>query len=276
MGFKLPLTNLQNVAPGNVATLKVPAGPGTPTYDQIKLALGGGLTAAKITRITGKANGRVFMDEGGGGATRINTRDAYKGVYVDAGAVVIDFTERNARNGAAEQLVASVPGNLLQDLTFEIALDATAPEGSTITASANYRPPTRNPFIRKLLNTSQSFAAAGSSGSPNIMYLPVGGAGGKLKRVWINESVAGVITHAQIRIAQNVVYDSDRSIAEIDQKRNLLVPQAGVFVLDFIEDGNLAGMLDTSSAPNVELRLTTSAAATFSVDYELIDPIGRL
>jgi hypothetical protein len=58
--------------------------------------------------------------------------------------------------------------------------------------------------------------------------------------------------------------------------RNLLVPQAGITVLDFIEDGNLAGMLDTSAAPNVELRLVTGAAATFNVDYELIDPIGRL
>ena len=36
MGYKLPLSNLQNVAPGNVATLKCPAGPGSPTYDQIK------------------------------------------------------------------------------------------------------------------------------------------------------------------------------------------------------------------------------------------------
>ncbi|HEV6967421.1 major capsid protein P2 [Roseateles sp.] len=276
MGFKVQLTNLQNVAPGNVATLKVPVGPGAPTYDQVKLVLGGGLTPAKITNIRGKANGRIFLDESGNGATAVQQRDAYRGIFNDATEVVLDFTERNARNGAAEQLVAAVPGSLLQDLSFEITLDATAPAGSTITAIANYRPPTTNPNIRKLLTTTQAFAAAGTTGAPNIMYLPVGGQGGKLKRVWIRESVAGVITHAQIRIANNVVFDADRAVWEYDQKRNLLVPQAGLAVLDFIEDGNLAGMLDTGSAPNVELRLTTSAAATFGVDYEFLDPIGRL
>ena len=276
MGLKNPLTNLQNVVPGNTATLKVPVGKGSPTYDQIKFALGGGLTAAHLTSIVGKANGRIFMDESAGGATRVNLRDAYKNTAVAAGFVVLDFTERQARGGSAEQLVASIPGALLQDLSFEIKIAAGAPAGGTIAASANYRPPTSNPFIRKILNTNQSFAAAGTTGTPNIMYLPVGGAGGKMKRVWISESTAGVITHAQIRIANNVVFDADRTTAENDQTRNLLVPQAGMFVLDFIEDGNLAGLLDTSAAPSVELRLTTSAAATFSVDYELIDPINRL
>lgn len=275
MSFKLPLTNLQNVAPGNTATLKLPAGPGAPTFDQIKLQLGGGMTAAHILSVRGKTNGRIFLDESGGGPV-INARDAYKNVAVNAAFVVIDFTERQSRNGAAEQLVASVPGALLQDLSLEIAIAPGAPAGGTIAAFANYRPPTRNPFIRKLLSTTQAFAAAGTTGAPNIMYLPVGGAGGKMKRIWIRESVPGTISAAQLRIANNVVFDAPRLSFENDQTRNLLVPQAGICVLDFIEDGNLAGMLDTSSAPNVELRLVTGAAAVFSVDYELIDPIGRL
>ena len=44
MGYKIPLTNLQNVAPGNTATLKCPVGQGAPTYDQIRLELSGSLT----------------------------------------------------------------------------------------------------------------------------------------------------------------------------------------------------------------------------------------
>lgn len=273
MGYKVPATNLQNVAASNTATLKIPVGPGSPTFDQIKLLLTGGALPAHILSIKGKANGRIFLDESGGG-TVINARDAYKNVTVNAGFVVIDFTERQSRNGAAEQLVAAIPGSLLQDLTFEIQLSAAFV--GAISAQLNYRPPTTNPYIRKLLTTTQSFAAAGGTGSPNIMYLPVGGAGGKLKRVWIRESAAGLITAAQIRIANNVVFDALRTSFENDQVRNLLVPQAQICVLDFIEDGNLAGMLDTSAAPNVELRLTTTAAGTYSVDYEFIDPIARL
>jgi Viral coat protein P2 N-terminal domain len=274
MGYKLPLTNLQNVAPGNVATLKAPAGPGAPTYDQIKLELGGTLTPAHIEYVRGKANGRIFLDESTG--TIINARDTYRGIFTEAGFVVLDFTEPKARNGAAEQLLASVPGALLQDLSFEIKLTAGAPVGGTIKAVANYRPPTNNPFIRKMLSTSQAFSAAGTEASPNILYLPVGGGGGKLKRIWLHESVAGTTSFAQIRIANNVVHETTRARLENDQKRNSLTPQAGVVVLDFVEDGNLAGMLDTSRAPMVELRLANAAACAYTVFYELIDPIGRL
>jgi hypothetical protein len=272
MSYKVPLTNLQNVAAGNTATLKLPVGKGAPTYDQIKLILAGGALPAHIESIRGKANGRIFMDESNG--TDLKKRHVYRGIPSTDGFAVIDFTEPKARNGAAEQLVASVPGALLQDLSLEIKLAAGFV--GTIKAAANYRPPTTNPFIRKLLNTSQAFSAAGTDGAPNIMYLPTQGAGGKMKRIWIHEDGAGAITSVQLRIARNVVYEASRTELEDDQKRNGLTPQASICVLDFIEDGNLAGMLDTSNAPEVELRMATSAAGSYRVYYELIDPITRL
>lgn len=274
MPYQLTLTNLQNVTPGNVATLKIPAGPGAPTYDGIKLVLSGGMTAAHIESIRGKANGRIFLDEATG--TILQSRDAYRGVTTEASFVVLDFTEPKARNGAAEQLLASVPGSLLADLTFEIKIAAAAPGAGKIKAVAIYRPPTSNPYIRKMLATAQGFSAAGTDAAPNIMYLPVGGAGGKIKRVWIHESVAATTTGVQIRIANNVIHEATRAELENDQKRNGLTPQAGVVVLDFVSDGNLAGMLDTQNAPMVELRLTNGAACNYTVYYELIDPIGRL
>lgn len=274
MGYKIPLTNLQNVVPGNVATLKCPVGQGAPTYDQIRLELSGGMTPAHIEYVRGKANGRIFLDEGSG--LVINDREDYRGIYNDATAIVLDFTEPKARNGAAEQLVASVPGSLLADLTFEIKIAAGAPAGGRITAVANYRPPTSNPFIRKMLATTIAFSMAGSDAAPNIAYLPTGSNGGKIKRIWISETTPGSITGAQVRVANNVVHEVTRARAEHDQKRNELVPQAGVFVIDFIEDGNLAGMLDTSNMPQIELRLTTSVADSYKIYYELLDPIGRL
>lgn len=272
MTYKVPLTNLQNVVAGNTATLKLPVGPNAPTYDQIKFVLTGGATPAMVTSIRGKANGRIFMDESSG--SDLKKRHVYRGIPSTDGFMVLDFTEPKARNGSSEQLVASVPGALLQDLSIELKLDATFV--GAITAAANYRPPTTNPFIRKLLNTSASFNAAGTDGAPNMMFLPTGGAGGKIKRIWVHEDGAGAITSVQIRIANNVVYESARDALEDDQKRNGLTPQANICVLDFIEDGNLAGVLDTGKAPNVEMRLSTSAAGSYRVYYELIDPIGRL
>lgn len=274
MSFTLPLTNLQNVGTNNTATLKAPAGPGAPTYDQIRFVLGGTATPAHIDSFRAKANGRIFMDEGSG--TIVNLRDAYRNVFTDASNLVLDFTERGARNGASEQLLASVPASLLQDLTFEVKMNASWPAGGTLVAYANYRPPTNNPYIRKLLNTTIAFPNAGTAAAPNIAYLPVAGAGGKLKRIWLHESVAGTTSMAQIRIANNVVFEATRLVHEGDQKRNLLVPQTGIHVLDFVADGNLAGMLDTTNAPNVELRLVNGAACTYTIYYEFIDPIGRL
>lgn len=272
MGYKLPLTNLQNVAAGNVATLKLPTGKGAPTYDQVLLELSGGMTPANIEYVRGKANGRIFLDELTG--TVMQDREEYRGIYTAAGFLCLDFTEPKARNGAAEQLLASIPGALLSDLSLEIKI-ATGATG-TVKAFANYRPPTSNPYIRKLLNTTQAFSAAGTDAAPNIMYLPTGGAGGKLKRVWIHEGTPGTVTSVQLRVANNVVHETSRTRLEHDQRRNGLVPQAGIVVLDFIEDGNLAGMLDTASAPMVELRMSTSAAASYTICFELVDPIGNL
>lgn len=272
MGYKIPLTNLQNVAASNIATLKVPVGANSPTYDQIRLELSGGAVAADIERVTGKINGRVFYDEGSG--TNIQDREEYRGIFTDTSAVVLDFTEPRARNGAIEQLVTSIPGHLCQDLVFEIRLGSGF-EGA-IKAVANYRPPTSNPYVKKILNTSQAFGAAGTDGAPQIMYLPVGSAGGKVKRVWIHENTtAGGITGVQLRIGNNVVHEVTRARLEHDQKRYLLVPQTGIVVLDFVEDGNLAGMLDTAAAPLAELRLI-GAANSYTVFTEFLDPIGRL
>jgi len=78
MPFKVGLTNLQNVAAGNTATLLIPVGRNAPTFDRIMLALSGGALPAHVERIVGKANGRIFMDEVGG--TELAKREAYRGI----------------------------------------------------------------------------------------------------------------------------------------------------------------------------------------------------
>ena len=271
MSFKLRATNLQNVAPGNTATLRLPCGKNAPTLDKVILELTGtAVTPAHITNIRGKANGRLFYDESTG--TIKNKRDTYRGVFTANNFLNIDFTEQNSRNGAVEQLLASVPMNMLQDLSFEITLASGAPSDIKLDAQMVVRQPTNNPYILKLLNTTQNFGNSGEQ----IMYLPTGGAGGKVKRIWIHETTAGTITDLQIRVGNSIAYETNRNKLEFAQKQNLLTPQAGIVVVDFIEDGNLSGVLDTGAAANVELRITSSAGNTYQVFYEFIDPIGRL
>jgi|GEM_PF-6824549 len=268
--FKLNATNLQNCSPGNTATLTLPVGKNAPTLDKIQLELGGGLTLAKITVVRGKANGRLFFEESGG-ALAIQKRDTYRGIYVDAGFLSLDFTEPRARNGAVEQLLASIPMGLLQKLQFEFAIAGDAAAGSSMTAQMQLRQPTNNPYILKRLNTTQGFSNSGE----HIMYLPVGGAGGKMKRIWIEEAAPGSVDHVELRIGNTIVYETKRTALEVSQKQNGLTPQAGIVCLDFVEDGNLSGVLDTGNAANVEARIY-GAADTYKVFYDFIDPIGRL
>lgn len=274
MGYSLNLTNFQNVGTNNTSTLKLPVGAGAPTLDGIQFELGGTATAAHIDSIRLKINGRIAIDEGS--FTVLGKHDLYRGLPADTTFYVLDFTEPKARNGANEQLVASLPLSLCSDVTVEIKHGATWPAGGTIKAKMIYRPPTTNPYVRKLLNTSAAFSAAGTDTTPQIVYLPTGGNGGKIKRIRIEEiTTAGGITGAQIRIANNVVHEVTRTNEESEQKRNGLVPQTGIFYLDFIKDGNLAGMLDTGSAPQTELRIV-GAVNNYKVSYEFVDPIGRL
>lgn len=270
MTFKQRLTNLQNVAPGNTATLKVPTGKNAPTLDKLVIQLTGGLLVSHIESIKGKANGKLFHDEVSG--TIVNMRRAYRGIFVANSMLVLDFTERNARNGAVEQMVGTVPLSQLQDLSFEFKLANGAPALGRMEAEMHYRQPTSNPFIGKLLNTTVSFAASGEQ----IAYLPTGGAGGKLKRVWIHEQTPGTIESLEMRVGNTTAYETNRARLEHSQKENDLTPQAGVLVLDFIEDGNLSGIVDTGASANIELRINSNAANTYQVFYELIDPIGRL
>ena len=271
MTFKLRVTNLQNVAPGNVATMKMPVGKNAPTLDKILIVLGGGLLPAHILNVRGKINGRLFYDEGTG--TELTSRDTFKGIFTAAGFLCIDFTEAKARNGAVEQLLASLPMSAMQDLSFEFEISSAAPDTGTMRAEMQVRQPTSNTFILKKLNTTQGFSAAGEQ----IMFLPNGYAGGKLKRIWIKEvTTAGTITDIQIRVGNSIAYETTRANLEFSQKQNGLVPQAGMVVVDFIEDGNLSGVMDTGSTGNVELRLQSSAANNYKIVFELIDPIGRL
>ncbi len=274
MSYKMDLTDLQNVVPGNTATLKLPVGPGSPTYDLIRLELGGGLLPSHLTFIRGKIGGRIFLDEGTG--TEVQTRDSFRGIFTEPTFVNLDFTEPKSRNGAAEQLVSALPGSLASSILFEIGISGSAPGGSTLKASCDFRPPTNNPYVMKRFSLPQGFPAAGTEGAPNILYLPKGNEGGKVKRIWLKETTAGNVQAAEIRIANNTVFRASRAKIENGQKRNGLVPVAGMLVLDFIEDGNLASLLDTSTAPTCELRLVTTAGEQVKAYIEYLDPIDRL
>ena len=60
------------------------------------------------------------------------------------------------------------------------------------------------------------------------------------------------------------------------QKRNRLVPQANLLVRDFIGDGNLMNMLDTSQITEALLRITTDAPDSLKAYIDYVSDIKLL
>ncbi|MGZ4837649.1 MAG: major capsid protein P2 [Terriglobales bacterium] len=256
--------DLQNVAPGQVAVLKLSY---NATYDKIHLLLGGGLTKAMVHQIEGKVNGvQFFVDDG----SLLGLRDAYESIFVDPNIITLDFTESNIRGGAAAQYLASLPRNLVQSLTFEITLDAAAPAGITMKAEAEYRDPTTNPYVLRRKKFNAPLAQVGD----NDLLLPVDAAGGLIKRIWIHHQ--GNVTKAELRTNGTPRIRASNTSIQYAQKRNRVVPQNNIMVLDFIADGNLMGMLNTQGVKECLLRLTTSAADSVAAYIDYVAPLSNL
>ncbi len=258
------MIDLQNVRPGVTAVLKLSY---KATFDKVHLTIGGGLTKAMVGRIEGKANGvSFFVDDG----ALIGLRDAYAGAYVDPAIITLDFTELNSRGGAAAQYLASVPRNLLNSLTFEIEIKAGANAASTMTAEAEYRDPTPNPFILRRKDFNVPLAITGE----NDIMLPTAISGGMIKRIWLHHT--GNVTKAELRTNGTPRIRASNLSMQYVQKRNKLVPQTNILVLDFVADGNLMNMLNTAGIQECLLRLTTSAADTVKAYIDYVDDLKKL
>ncbi len=263
------ILKVENVGPGKTALITPGLGA---TYDKIVLLLGGGLVAADLDEVRIKANDvEIFNDTG----PNLDKRQAYMGSDTDAGEVVIDFTEPRLLGGAEQQYLAALPANLLKKLVVEVDIDAAANVASTLAAAAEFRGPTKNPFILKRRVFNYFAAGAGE----HDLFLPSGIAGGIIKRVWLHENADNDITAALLRVG-GFIAQNWKTTAELErvQARQVpaLVPQASMFVLDFIADGNLQGALNTAVGQEVLLRLTVANAGAIKGYIDYIDPIDRL
>jgi hypothetical protein len=252
------MIDFQNCTPGNTAILKLSY---NATFDKLHFLLAGGLTLAHLGKIEGKANGVTFFEDD---AALIQKRDAYNGIYTDQYVLSIDFTEPNTKGGAAQQYLASLPRNLLNSLTFEIEIKDTAPAGMSFKCEGEYRDPTANPFILRRKRFAIPLGVVGE----NDYSLPSGDIGGLIKRIWIHHD--GRVKKAELRTNGTPRKRASVLSLEYSQKRNRVVPQPGMTVVDFIDDGNLMNVLNTTIVKETLLRLTTDVGggqATVYMDY---------
>lgn len=273
---KEKIVNFQNIAPGQTAILTLPIGP---TYEKIKINLGGTLTTANVGLIVGKIDGKPFFTVN---AADLVAENLYDGQTNPNTLLLLDFTQKNAKssggkNGAtsqaAEMLLACLPSKLMQSLTFEISLAAGAPAGSTMTAFAQLADPSGNPFVLKQSMASFAFPNA----QDNDLPLPVGSAGAIIKQMFFHQtSGAGSISYVQVRNNGVIIFEGAPSDLQGDQTDYGKVNQAGLTVLDFYLQGLREKLLNTTLTGNCFVRLTTTGGPVNLTGYtRYIDPINR-
>ena len=263
------LPALQNVAPSSRASLRFPLGV---TYEKIYLQLGTNILQSLVTNIVMRINNKEFMRWNAWADVQAWLN--YKANGSNAGFLVIDFTERLARDEVAMKLgtIAACAEAGVQDMTLEFDLGVyTAVATSTITAFADIEAPSANSIIQRVQVQQKVIAAA----AQEQIFVPFGLNGYQVKRMIIKH-----VNLSSVKVRRDGVdFYEDLPIAlanarEVDFGR---VPQAGYHVLDFMPDTLQSNAFNTAQVniggkavpvANLDIRLTTSAADTLTIYTE--------
>ncbi len=268
--YGLPFSNV--VASGT-ATNQVTPGR---TVENLRLKLGGtSFTKAMISGIKIKANGKVIVEGTGSDIDKIN---AYRGHAADAAFLDLFFADYQLNNELDRMVGAFDTSVGISNITSEITIaGATAPtlspiliESAAQKASTGEAAPFA-PLISKLLRYPFNIATGGRL-PVNVPFGPQSGS--IIKRLHVFHG--GNMTGATVKEDGLVVHESVKAENEYEQKRFGRVPQANVYTLDFVADGDIRKALDTRNARSLEWLFDFSAADSGTVYVEYLDPLGNL
>lgn len=268
--YGLPFSNV--VASG-IATNNVTPGR---TLENLKLKLGGTtLTKAMLSRVLIKANGKIIVD---GTGTEIEKLNAYRGETTNAAYLDLPFADYSLNN-EFDRMVSAFDTSLgIANITTEVTIaGATAPQLTPIvveSAAQKGRAGEYAPFaglMAKVLKYPYNIA----SGGRLPITVPFGPQNGAIiKRLHVFHG--GNMTGATVKQDGLVIHESIKAENEQEQVRHKRVPQANVYSIDFVVDGDVRKALDTRDARSLEWLFDFSAADTGSVIVEYIDTLGNL
>lgn len=273
-----PLQQAIGVAPGSVATIRIP--PEALTLVGAKLIFGGTtFTKAHIDRVRVKVGARVIWDMTG---AQINAVNNYKNGADSARTMLLDFIERTQaifpvkEIGGLDLMALAAVGEVF--LEIYIAAGAVAP---TLQATGYFEQQQGNPMVLKFVPFTFTTNASGR------FTLPLNLRGALLKRLWIFYSGTGWTGAAngnvsRMEVKKNGVvmfdqYDLDNRFDQVQYKK---VPQAGLYVVDFIVDDNHDAQVTTiRNANGVQVYdtfefnafITDAAGAQVTAIAEVID-----
>jgi hypothetical protein len=247
------------------------------TVDRIILELGGaGNTKANHSLITVTANETDFLVDTG---ARIDSRMQYRGIAAIATQLTIDFSEIRART-IAGQGVGSLDTvtSQVRKLTMAIQLGAAA-AAPTLSAYAMLSDaPQLNPWDGKLARyagmVSRVKARTFNPGGAGEFAFPFEfprQPGVYIKRIFL---FGATVTAARAVKNDATVWKATAARNNFIQGEFTRVPQANVFCIDFVIDGNMSNMLPMENAKSLETYLTASGAGNIDIVTEWIAPIS--
>lgn len=263
-----------NVVATGQATNRISIGK---TLNNLQLQLGGtAFTKAMITMFRLKANAKTIFE---GSGDQIDKIAAYRGISSDVAFLDIAFEDLSGLD-QLDRFIGALDTSLgIADLTTEVDIaGATAP---TLNARVHESAPQRqtdgsiSPFAGLMCKQLRYGFAQGAAGE-FPMPLPFGSkSGAVIKRIHVFNA-GGFMTGAVVKEDGMVIHESTKAQNEYDQKRFKRVPQANMYTIDFIKDGNVRNAFDTRNAQSVEWLFTFSAADSGFVVVEYLDALGNL
>ena len=267
----LPFSNV--VATGQ-ATNRITIGK---TLNNLQLQLGGtALTKAMISMFRLKANAKTIFE---GSGTQIDLINAYRGLTTAAQFLDIPFEDLSGLDQLDRFIGALDTSRGIADLTTEVDIaGATAPTlGARLHEAAPQRQADGSPSPFAGLMCKQlryGFAVSAAGQLPlNFPFGPQSGA--VIKRVHVFNT-GGFMTGATVKEDGLIIHESTKAQNEYEQIRNKRVPQANMYTIDFVLDGNVRNAFDTRRAQSVEWLFDFSAADSGFVVIEYLDLLGNL
>lgn len=281
--FNKPLQQAQSVNPGQIATIRI--APEEFTLVGVKLALSGTtFDKTKINRIRLKVGPRVIWDLT---YSQIQAINNYKGGADNLKYMLLDFTERTQAIFPVKEIGGIDLMTMIQlgEVFLEMYIDATA-VGPVINATGYYEQRQANPIVLKYVPFSVTQTAAGR------FTLPLNLRGALIKRVWLfysgtnyTSSTNGNVSRVEVKKNGVVMFDQNDLDNRFDQAQFKKLPQANLFVIDFLIDDNhdahITTVRNTQSgqvydAFEFNTYLTDAGGSSITAVAEVLDTVTNL
>ena len=272
MGMLIRMLPFNNVQAAGLATCDLSNLLGF-TVERLILALSGtSLTKAMLTGIQIKANGKIIYDSSG---ANLDARNQYRGITANAGFLTIDFAEIRSKTEIGQNIGCMDTTAGIANLKLEISI-----AGATLPALAGFAevsPPQTDSaqaqtraLIAKVHKATITIGAGGTFSIP-VPHLSPADGGSLFKRIAIfSANMTGLV----IKKNGIVVQDQTAAVNNFNEGEYRKVPQAALYVVDFIVDDNQSQVFNTRNAQVMEVLGTFSAGETITIESEVLEPLA--